>query len=82
MNLTFVKCVQERKIDSNPTHYTKFDKSTKNRENKSGNGLKFIIFLLSPVFRDNQFRLEWCSDSHAFSGKTDLPDLSYGISSI
>ena len=28
MNLTFEECVQERKADSNPTHYTTFDKST------------------------------------------------------
>ena len=32
MNLTFVQCVQERRIDSNPTHYIKFDKSTKHPE--------------------------------------------------
>ena len=30
IKITIHKCVQERKIDSNPTHYTKFDKSTEN----------------------------------------------------
>ena len=41
MNLTFVWCVQERKTDTNPTHYTKFDQSTKNRETNSDMVWKF-----------------------------------------
>ena len=36
MNSTFLQCVQERKIDPNPTQYSKFDKYIENRENKSG----------------------------------------------
>ena len=30
------QCVQEREIDSNPTHYSKFDKYKENLKQKSG----------------------------------------------
>ena len=51
MNLTIRECVQDSKIDSNPTHYTKLDKNIEKIKKigigpKSGFRVFFAIFAL------------------------------------
>ena len=45
--ITIRKCVQERKIDANPTHYSKFDKyNVKNKKSKLVRNWYFAFFAI------------------------------------